>query len=94
MLDLKEKMLQISSPDVKQHIEGIMDASPTSQFDFHVTTEFPNVYVYLIEDNSLEDYSSFHVFSYDYVGQDYSFHCFPVKQMHRMHEFILKTNLD
>lgn len=70
-----------------------MDASPTSQFDCHVTTEFPNIYVYLIEDNLSEKYSIFHAFSYDNVGLDYSYQCFPINQIHRMHEFILKANL-
>ena len=46
-----EKQLPIMSLDVKQHIMGIIDTSPDSQFHCHVTTEIPNVYVYLIEDD-------------------------------------------
>ncbi|QLG38569.1 hypothetical protein HW560_10950 [Paenibacillus sp. E222] len=79
--------------DVKQHIMGIIDASPTSQIHFHVTTEIPNVYVYLIEHNSSEEYSLFHVFSCDQIGEDYSYQCFSIDQIQRMHELVLQANL-
>ncbi len=92
MLVFENQLSDISS-DVKQHIIGIMDASPTSQFHCHVTTEIPNVYVYLIEDNRSENYSVFHVFSYDHIGRDYSYQSFSIDQMYRMHQFILEANL-
>lgn len=92
MLVFENQLLNVSS-EVKQHITGIIDASPTSQFHCHVTTEIPNVYVYLIEDNPSESYSIFHVFSCDPIGPDYSYQCLAIDQIHRMHQFILEANL-
>ncbi|WP_440114479.1 hypothetical protein [Paenibacillus sp. QZ-Y1] len=91
MLVFVNQLPDVSS-DVKQHIMGIIDASPTAQFHCHVTTEIPNVYVYLIEDNRSESYSVFHVFSFDHIGQDYSYQCFTIDQVHKMHQFIVEAN--
>ncbi|ETT31694.1 hypothetical protein MKZ07_16640 [Paenibacillus sp. FSL P4-0338] len=90
MLVIENQLPNVSS-DVKQHIMGIIEASPTSQFHCHVTTEIPNVYVYLIEDNPLECYSIFHAFSYDNIDPDYSYQCFTIDQIHKMHQFIEKA---
>lgn len=75
-----------------QHIMGILDASPTSQFHCHVTTEIPNMYVYLIEDNRSESYSIFHVFSCDPIDPDYSYQSLTVDQIYKMHQFIEEAN--
>jgi hypothetical protein len=79
--------------DVRQQLMGIVDASPTSQFHCHVTTEIPNVYVYLIEHNPSEEYSLIHVFFCDQIGEDYSYQCFSIDQIHRMHELVLQANI-
>lgn len=79
--------------DVKQQIKGIVDTSPTSQFHCHVTRELPNVYFHLIEHNSSEKYALFHVFSCDQIGEDYSYQCFTIDQIHRMHDLVLQANL-
>ncbi|MFE6074709.1 hypothetical protein ACFVQB_09560 [Paenibacillus sp. NPDC057886] len=79
--------------DVKQHIMGIVDASPTSQFYCHVTTEIPNVNVYLIEHNPSEIYTICHFFSYDQIGEDYSYQSLSSNQINMMNQFVLQANI-
>ncbi len=79
--------------EVKQHIMGIVDASLTSQFHCHITTEIPNVHVYLIEHNLLETYTICHVFSYDQIGEDYSYLSLSSNQIKMMNQFVLQANI-
>lgn len=79
--------------DVKQHIMGIVDASPTSQFYCHVTTEMPNLYVYLIEHNPSEMYTIYHFFSSDQIGEDYSYQSLSSSQINMINQFVLKANI-
>ncbi|MHA7579005.1 hypothetical protein ACX12E_01295 [Paenibacillus vandeheii] len=77
--------------DVKQHIMGIVDASPTSQFYCHVTTEMPNLYVYLIEHNPSEMYTVYHFFSCDQI--DYSYQSLSQSQINMMNQLVLQANI-
>jgi hypothetical protein len=81
------------SVDVKQHIMGILDASPTSQFYCHVITEIPNIYVYLIEHNPLETYTICHIFSCDQIGEDFSYQSLSSNQINMMNQFVLQANI-
>lgn len=62
---------------VRQHITGIVDASPTSLFYCHVITEKPNVNVYLIEHNPLETYTICHFFHVTKLERTIPINVFP-----------------
>ncbi|WP_025693311.1 hypothetical protein [Paenibacillus zanthoxyli] len=79
--------------DVHQHIIGIIEASPTSQFYCHVQEEIPNVYVYLIENNQLEKYSVCHFFSCDQIGREYLYQSLPLEQIRFFSMFASLINI-
>ncbi|MEK4277681.1 hypothetical protein [Paenibacillus sp. FSL R7-0026] len=90
---VNEKALMGLNRNCKQHIIEIVDASPTSQFYCHITTEMPNVHVYLIEHNLLETYTICHCFSYDQFDEDYSYQNLSSIQVKMMNQFLQKANI-
>jgi hypothetical protein len=75
---------------LRRHIAELLDSSPTSQFCCRIEENIPNVDLYLIEYNQPESYTIYHLFTYDRLGEDYSYQHIPLNQIQILSQLALR----
>lgn len=80
--------------NLHRHIKQLIESSPTSEFICrkHKTTNL-NYGVYIIEHNEAEAYTVCHVFSYDLIGNDYTYQSISPEQVNILTHFISEIQI-
>lgn len=81
------------SRELHQHIIDIMESSPTSNFFCKISENYPNMLICLVEENQLETHTICHFFSFDHIGNDYSYQSIIKEQIAFIESYLNELNL-
>jgi hypothetical protein len=81
------------SKEIHLHIIDIMESSPTSNFFCKISENYPNMLICLVEGNQLESYTMCHVFSFDHIGNEYSYQTVTKEQIAFIESYLNELNL-
>ncbi|WP_223069151.1 hypothetical protein [Paenibacillus caui] len=83
-----ESLEQLVPVNMRKHIIEIMTAGPTSRFFCKIEKQFPNIHIYLLEQNQSESYEIGHFFSCNQIDDTYLYLSLPLEQIKSYGRFI------
>ncbi|SDM29684.1 hypothetical protein SAMN05428961_11314 [Paenibacillus sp. OK060] len=79
--------------NVFRHISELKSASPNSQYFYKEINKTPNFFLCLIEQNHIEAYTLCHLYSYDQIGEDYSYQSLSLDQVDILTQFVSQLKI-